>query len=107
MSESKIIKTTPAQVIRARSATPSTVSMLDDALGIIGQQIDMFRVKSGQNQRLDEKEARILQGYIKSLVDLSKEEREREKLDDALKNMSDEELLELAKKQLESKNVSK
>lgn len=92
-----------AQVVRAKSATPSTVSMLDDALAIIGQQIELFRVKSGNSLRLDEKEARILQGYIKSLVDLSKEERERDKLDDVLKNMTDAELIDLAKKQLENK----
>lgn len=98
--EPKKIKISPVQVVRASIVTKSTTSMLDDALRIVGQQIEMMQVKSGQNQRLDEREARVLQGYIKSLVDLSKEEREREKLDDSLKNMTDAELIELAKRSL-------
>lgn len=99
-SSKKTIITRPAQIIRAAATTPSTVSMLDDALAIIGQQIEMFRVKSGQSVVLNEKEARILQGYVKSLVDLSKEERERDKLDDQLKGLTDEQLIEMAQKSL-------
>jgi hypothetical protein len=80
----------------------SVSGMLDRALGIIDEQLIKIGLKS-RTATLDEKEARVLQGYVKSLVELSKEEREREKADktpDELKEMSDAELLELANSKL-------
>lgn len=78
--------------------------MLDRALGIIDEQLIKLGAKSRSNGgMLDEKETRALHGHIKALVDLSKEEREREKSDktpEDLQNLTDEQLLELANKKL-------
>lgn len=82
----------------------SVAGMLDRALGIIDEQLLKIGLKSRQ-MTLDEKEAKVLQGYVKSLVELSKEEREREKNDktaEELKDLSDAELLELANQQLQT-----
>jgi formate dehydrogenase maturation protein FdhE len=95
-----------SQVVRSMKPIPSVAGMLSDALSIMSQQIDRLKVKSGhQQQALDERESRILQGYVKSLIDIAKEDREREKTDKsikALENMSTEELLEMAKSELSS-----
>lgn len=88
----------------------TTAGMLDRALGIIDDQLIKIGLKA-HAAILDEKEARVLQGYVKSLVELSKEEREREKNDntaDELKKLSDAELLELAQQNLNTlKDIEK
>lgn len=103
---------TPRKIIVPQSSRPNLVSvtrvnsvssMLDGALSVLGEQLDKIALKS-RSSTFTEKEARVLQGYIKSLVELSKEEREREKADklnEELANMTDAELLELAKQKLE------
>ena len=53
---------------------------------------------------LDPKEARIVQGYLESLVKIQREEREIEDAQD-LSAMSDVELLRLAKRVLENNNT--
>lgn len=73
---------------------PSVDQMVADALSVVQKEIQKFQSKALQGRGLDITEARILQGYIKSLVDLSKEDRERVK-DLDLSNMSTEELLKL------------
>jgi len=73
---------------------PSVDQMVADALSVVQKEIQKFQSKVLQGRGLDITEARILQGYIKSLVDLSKEDRERVK-DLDLSNMSTEELLKL------------
>ncbi len=78
--------------------------MLDRALTIIDEQLIKLALKSRANSGiLDDKETRSLHGHVKALVELSKEEREREKANkdaDNLKDMSDAELLELAQEKL-------
>ena len=54
---------------------------------------------------LNSSEARMLTGYIKSLVDLSKEARERSDEAD-LANMSDDEIKNLVNKMMDSKKVN-
>lgn len=85
----------PSQVLDV----PEAETLIADALRIIQNQITQIATQSNrlivQGKTLGLAEARVLQGYIKSLVELSKEARERAK-DDNLANMSDEELLELA-----------
>lgn len=73
---------------------PSVDSMMADALGVIQLEITKFRTKVAQGRSLDSREAKTLQGYIKSLVDLSREDRERIKEQD-LSQLSTEELLAL------------
>jgi hypothetical protein len=96
------------KIVRRSNGAPveiSTVSktsrILEDALTIISEQISTFKAISGRNNMLDEKQAKLLEGYIKSLVILSKEEREREKSEkdlEAIANMSNEQLIEYLEK---------
>jgi len=84
------------------SKVSDVTKMLDGALNTLSEQLDKLALKS-RASTFDEKEARVLQGYIKSLVELSKEERERDKADTLgaeLSKLSDEELLDLAKSKL-------
>lgn len=71
--------------------------LLDDALSVIAMEIIKYKAKTNKGQSLDLSEARVLQGYIKSLVELSKESRERDDASDYA-NMSDSELFELVEK---------
>jgi hypothetical protein len=73
---------------------PSVDSMMADALGVIQLEITKYKTKVAQGRSLDSREAKTLQGYIKSLVDLSREDRERIKEQD-LSQLSTEELLAL------------
>lgn len=85
---------------------PSVDSMMADALGVIQLEITKFKTKVAQGRSLDSREAKTLQGYIKSLVELSREDRERLKEQD-LSALSTEELLALLGNkvpQLEGKN---
>lgn len=67
-------------------------ALIDDALAVIEKEILKFKNKVNVGKSLDLAEARVLQGYIKSLVELSKESRERAK-DEELGKMSEEQLL--------------
>ncbi len=69
-------------------------TLIQDALSVIATEIVKFKSKTSTGQSLDLAEARVLQGYIKALVELSKETRERE-ADMDLANMSDAEILGL------------
>lgn len=81
-------------------------TMLDRALGIIDEQLTKIGLKSRQaGGLLDDKETRALHGHVKALVELSKEEREREKSNkdnEMLQAMTDEELLAHAQEKLQS-----
>lgn len=77
---------------------------LNTALATLSEQIQKLSLKSRATTFTHE-ESKILGTYIKALVDLSKEERERDKTDkelEKLKDLTDAELLELAQKHLES-----
>lgn len=73
---------------------PSVDSMMSDALQVIQLEITKYKTKVAQGRSLDSREAKTLQGYIKSLVELSREDRERLK-DQDLSALSTEELLAL------------
>lgn len=82
----------------------STSSMLDDALSIVGEQVDKLKLRS-RHEVFESEDIKTLHILIKSLVDLSKEEREREKSEkdmEDLSKLSHEELLELASSKLTS-----
>lgn len=74
--------------------TPSISTVLDEAVSIITTEILNYKNMVNKGKGLDQKQARILQGHIKCLVDLSKESREHDNERD-LANMSDEELATL------------
>lgn len=80
---------------------PSVDSMIADSLDILQMEITKFKTKVVQGRSLDSREAKTLQGYLKSLVDLSREDRERASERD-LADLSTEELLALLGKQQKS-----
>lgn len=70
----------------------SVDAMINDALDTLKDEITRLRTKVKRGAQLNATEAKLLQGYIKCLVDLSKEDRERAK-DADLSSMSTEDLL--------------
>lgn len=86
----------PSRALSHQGSTlivPADVNtLLEDALSVIATEIVKFKAKANKGQSLELSEARVLQGYIKALVELSKEARERQDEAD-LVNMSDEELM--------------
>lgn len=70
----------------------SVDAMINDALDTLKQEITRLHTKVKRGIPLNPTEAKLLQGYIKCLVDLSKEDRERAK-DADLSSMSTEDLL--------------
>lgn len=82
----------------------STVNdVINSALGIIKQQVDTLSAKSRMGGSLQDQDVKNLRTYIQSLVELSREERERTKaegIEDYLAEMSFEELVELAQSRL-------
>jgi len=85
------------------SIIPATELLLHDAKAIIGAELAHYRSKAVRGVTLDPKEARIVQGYLESLVKIQREEREIADTQD-LSTLSDVELLHLAKRVLESNN---
>ncbi len=73
---------------------PNVDSLMSDALQVIQTEIIKFKTKVQQGRSLDSREAKTLQGYIKSLVELSREDRERLKGED-LSKLTTEELIAL------------
>lgn len=72
-------------------------AMLEDGLQILEQELLRYKTKATRGTGLNPMEAKTLQGYIKSLVDLSREERERSKSAD-LGDATIEELLTMLPK---------
>ena len=85
------------------SIIPATELLLHDAKAIIGAELAHYRSKAVRGVTLDPKEARIVQGYLESLVKIQREEREIADSQD-LSTLSDVELLRLAKRVLETNN---
>lgn len=74
---------------------PNVHDLLNDALEIVQIEITKIRTKVRSGRGLDSRETKVLQGYIKSLVELSKEDRERMR-DMDLSDFTDDELRALA-----------
>lgn len=86
------------RIIEAKIETdgPELSTILKDALSIYQTEILKMRDKVRRGNSLGPGESRILQGYVKSLVDAAKEMRERD--DDAKEqDLTDEQLLEQTK----------
>src|SRR5690242_2484931 len=75
---------------------PEPDTLIADILNIFQKEITQFANKSRNGilagKNLSPEDARVLQGYAKQLVELSKEARERQKAED-LSKMTDAELL--------------
>ena len=89
--------------LETSSVIPATELLLHDAKAIIGAELAHYRSKAVRGVTLDPKEARIVQGYLESLVKIQREEREISETQD-LSTLSDTELLHLAKRVLEVNN---
>jgi ribosomal protein L17 len=79
--------------------------LLADAMNIIGAELEVYRIKTGSGKALDVREAKAIQGYVDTLVKLSKEAREQMRSQD-LAALTNEELLQLAT-ELVTKNSGK
>lgn len=79
----------------------SVNTILSDALQTAAIEIAKYRTKVGRGNHLDGSEARIVQGWIKCMLEVSKEHREAARSAD-LGKLSDEEMILLAKKVLNS-----
>ena len=89
--------------LETSSIIPATELLLHDAKAIIGAELAHYRSKAVRGVTLDPKEARIVQGYLESLVKIQREEREIDETQD-LSALSDTELMHLAKRVLENNN---
>jgi len=89
--------------LETSSIIPATELLLHDAKAIIGAELAHYRSKAVRGVTLDPKEARIVQGYLESLVKIQREEREIAGTQD-LSALSDTELMHLAKRVLENNN---
>ena len=89
--------------LETSSIIPATELLLHDAKAIIGAELAHYRSKAVRGVTLDPKEARIVQGYLESLVKIQREEREIAETQD-LSALSDVELMRLAKRVLENNN---
>ena len=89
--------------LESSSIIPATELLLHDAKAIIGAELAHYRSKAVRRVTLDPKEARIVQGYLESLVKIQREEREIAETQD-LSALSDVELMRLAKRVLENNN---
>ena len=89
--------------LETSSVIPATELLLHDAKAIIGAELAHYRSKAVRGVTLDPKEARIVQGYLESLVKIQREEREIAEPQD-LSALSDVELMHLAKRVLENNN---
>ena len=89
--------------LETRSIIPATELLLHDDKAIIGAELAHYRSKAVRGVTLDPKEARIVQGYLESLVKIQREEREIAETQD-LSALSDTELMHLAKRVLENNN---
>ena len=90
----------------------SISNSIDRAFGIVDEQLMKIGIKSRQaGGLLQPEDVKALHGHIKALVELSKEEREREKSNkdsEELKDLSHEQLLELAQQELgTAKDITK
>lgn len=85
---------------------PSARNLLDDALSIIGNDLVRYKFKTNKGHTLDLAEARVIQGHIKALVELSKEDRERSRSED-LNDLSNEQILEYMLDSLPREDVVK
>lgn len=107
-SKRRILMPPRHEVNRPRSVEvvlePLVPTLLQDALSILSSEITRLKVKTAKNEPLKHEEAKVLQGYIRSLVELAKEQRERDDSSD-LANLSDSELLTLVD-QLRTKRLA-
>jgi hypothetical protein len=86
---------------------PTPHALLQDAMSVISAEIIKLKFKSGQdNKPLNQHDAKTLQGYVRSLTELAREQR----AEDAAMNLdelSDEDLLALTTNLQQKKKLAK
>lgn len=94
--ESRKILLNQSKIQRRENVTliPGIDNLIADALGTIEVELVKFRTKVNRGESLNEREGKLLTLYIKSIIELSKEHRERAKAEDYSK-LTNEELLQL------------
>lgn len=98
-------KNRTAPIVNNITETANMDALIKDALTIVEKELVRFRHKTGvQDRALDLKEARVLQGYLKTLVDLSREQRDRVK-DFDFEEMDTEELINLLQVLIEKRKT--
>lgn len=104
-----IVQPKKAELVLNQTGHHDAEHLMQDALGILSNEIvNLRQAQKSQPKGLDLSQARVLTGYIKSITDILKEQREREADPDELANMSDEEieaLLQGMRKSREAKGV--
>lgn len=86
-----------SQVSSSQIVSPTIDHLIANAKGIISMELTKYALKVSRGQTLTVQEARVVQGYMKCLVDISKEMRDT--INDAdLANMTNEELADLLRK---------
>lgn len=84
----------------------NTDTLIEDAKRVIEVELVKFRNKVNSGRSLELKEGSLLNGYIKSLVELAKVEELRSRgTDRDLSKLSDEELIKLIRGQNEPSNT--
>jgi len=87
-------QTREPQVVDLRDAliVPPVHRLMTDSQAILGNELTNLLTKSQRNTGLQPKETMQFARYVRALVDLSREEREQQKLDD-IDRMTDDELI--------------
>jgi len=93
-------KSKPTELSVSMQQTPNLDQMINDSLRTIELEIIGYKTKVSKGQMLDPREAKVVQGYVESLVKLRREERESAREAD-LSQLSTDELVAL----LNNKNV--
>ena len=83
---------------------PSLNGLLSDAYAILGAELRYYAKRSAQSVyiALDDDEAKIVGGHVRALALLAAEEREARKIDDAMSQLTDDQLKVLAKQAIKA-----
>ena len=95
----------PVEPVKSSTITiviPTVDKLLGDALSIISHELTHYKIKVSKGLVLDQRESRSVQGYMETLVKLSREAREAQKQHD-LSSLTDEEISKLAEEIVQSK----
>lgn len=87
----------------------TTNSAINDALGIIGAQLDLLKVKASFGAGLEDAEVKNLRIFVQSLTDLRRDEREQDKhdkVDETSGNMTNAELVKILLKDVSPDELS-
>lgn len=71
---------------------PSVESLINDALNVIQKEISRYSGQVNRGETLDLSQARVFQGYIKSLTEMARESRESAKQED-MTGLSNDEII--------------